>query len=160
MCVSHCFSRSPSCRSMMFLLSSLRHVTVGSGIPVALHLSRTEPFSGAIPASGDSSLRISGGTLTSKVPIWKRTRRSFQEIMVRKHDVKVNRLKKNTSLCGRYVVRIWSPGYPPGREHFAILRYMVRSLRTIYAFGRKHGSVFCMYGGNFQFKVNTCERTR
>jgi hypothetical protein len=62
----------------MFLLSSLLHVTVGSGIPVALHFSRTEPFSGAIPASGDSSLRISGGTLTSKVPIWKRKRHCIE----------------------------------------------------------------------------------
>jgi len=45
--------------------------------------------------------------------------------------VKFNRLKKNTSLCGRHVVKIWSPGYPPGREQVAILRYMVRNLRTI-----------------------------
>jgi len=45
--------------------------------------------------------------------------------------VKVNRLKKNTSVCGRHVVRIWSLGYLPGREHIAIFRYMARSLRII-----------------------------
>lgn len=60
-----------SFRKTMLRPSSLRQVTTGDGVPVALHLSRTLPPSSVVRPSAESSRSImSGGMTTSMYPIY------------------------------------------------------------------------------------------